>query len=219
MSATELRGTLLSEPIEVRKASNIATRIGGYAAKYDRRSQNLGGFVEVIKPGFFDASRDAGWDGVLARYNHDDNMLLGSIAGGSLTLNLDRTGLVYDVEPIPARADVIQLIERGDVARSSFAFRALDDDWDLDDDGFPRRSLISGQLVDVAPVNTPAYKDTSTGLRSLAEKVDAPLEEIRALASANELQRVLTVSNTGSAVVRAALERRERLLALRSSWA
>ncbi len=200
----ERRGTPFSEPIELRRKSNTPTRIGGYAAKYERRSQNLGGFVEVIRPGFFDVSRSDGWDGVMARYNHDDNMLLGTTQGGSLTLILDRTGLLYEVEPTPARRDVVELIERGDVARSSFAFRAFEDDWDLGDDGLPRRHLLSGQLVDVAPVNTPAYKDTSTGLRSLAERVDAPLEEVRALAAANELRRVLMNSPGGDAATRAA---------------
>jgi hypothetical protein len=38
----------------------------------------------------------------------------------------------------------------------------------------------------VAPVNTPAYEDTSVGLRSLAKKFDATVEEVRKLAEANE---------------------------------
>jgi hypothetical protein len=43
--------------------------------------------------------------------------------------------------------------------------------------------------MDVAPVNTPAYEDTSVGLRSLANKFDADLAEVRKLAEANELMR------------------------------
>ncbi|MGW9022588.1 phage portal protein, partial [Leucobacter chromiiresistens] len=52
-------------------------------------------------------------------------------------------------------------------------------------------TLLSGQLVDVAPVNDPAYLDTSTGLRSLAEKAGAELAEVRAAAEAGELKRFL----------------------------
>ena len=48
--------------------------IGGYAAKFNTFSENLGGFTERIAPSFFNKSRGDGWPGVLARYNHDDNM-------------------------------------------------------------------------------------------------------------------------------------------------
>ncbi len=78
-------------------------------------------------------------------------------------------------------------MQRGDVRQSSFAFVAFEDDWTSSDQGFPLRTLISGRLMDVASVNTPAYEDTSVGLRSLAQKFDAPLEEVRKLAEANEL--------------------------------
>ena len=83
--------------------------------------------------------------------------------------------------------DVYELVQRQDVRQSSFAFIAFEDDWSTSDQGFPLRSLISGRLIDVASVNTPAYEDTSTGLRSLAKKFDAPIEEVRTLAGQNEL--------------------------------
>ena len=51
------------------------------------------------------------------------------------------------------------------------------------------RTLVQVRTLDVAPVNSPAYQDTSVGLRSLAHKFDAPLEEVRKLAEANELTR------------------------------
>jgi hypothetical protein len=35
------------------------------------------------------------------------------------------------------------------------------------------RTLLKVRLMDVAPVNSPAYEDTSVGLRSLASKFDA----------------------------------------------
>ena len=69
-----------------------------------------------------------------------------------------------DVEPPSSRADVMELIARGDVTQSSFAFRTFDDDWDLFDRVYPLRTLISGQLVDVAPVVSPAYPDTTAAV-------------------------------------------------------
>jgi hypothetical protein len=50
--------------------------------------------------------------------------------------------------------------------------------------------------MDVAPVNTPAYEDTSVGLRSLAKKFDAPLEEVRTLAAQNELTKFFKRTDT-----------------------
>ncbi|MFE9853707.1 MULTISPECIES: HK97 family phage prohead protease [Streptomyces] len=166
-------------------------RIGGYAAKFNRLSQNLGGFVERIDPGFFAKSEGDGWPDVMARYNHDDNRLLGTSEAGTLRLAVDGTGLDYVVDVPASREDVMELVQRGDVRRSSFAFRTFSDDWAQTEDGFPLRTLLSGALVDVAPVNSPAYMDTSTGLRSLADKAGADLDEVRAAATAGDLARFL----------------------------
>ena len=192
---TDAERRFTSVPVEVRAASEKHT-IGGYAAKFDRMSQNLGGFVERIAPGFFNKSRGDGWPGVLARYNHDDNMVLGTIGGGTLRLSVDEVGLVYDVDLPAARADVFELVQRGDVRQSSFAFIAYEDDWTTSDQGFPMRTLVSGRLLDVAPVNTPAYEDTSVGTRSidgalasLARKFDADVAEVRQMAQADDLRK------------------------------
>lgn len=216
-AATERRYT--PGAVEVRKAPDEPLRIGGYAAKFGKRSQNLGGFREVVGRKFFNKSREDGWPDVLARYNHDDNMLLGTTSAGTLKLTVDSEGLRYDVVPPTSRADVLELVERGDVRRSSFAFRSFEDDWALDDDEFPLRTLVSGQLIDVAPVNTPAYLDTTSGLRSLALRVDAPLEEVRSMAEANELRRLFkrTGAASGGTAVRAALHRRAELQLLRAA--
>jgi uncharacterized protein len=186
--------------VEVRAGSEKRT-IGGYAAKFNRASQNLGGFIEVIAPPAFNDSRGRDWPEVMARYNHDDNMLLGTTTARTLRLSVDDTGLVYEVDVPNARADVYELVERGDVAKSSFAFRVVGDEgdeWGLSDQGFPQRTLLNVQLVDVAPVNSPAYLDTSSGLRSLAKHVDAPVDEVRQLAKEGELKRLFVRTDAGA---------------------
>lgn len=187
---TDAERRFTSVPVEVRSGAGADKMIiGGYAAKFERTSRNLGGFREKIDNRAFNNSRGDGWPGVVARYNHDDNMLMGTIGGGTLRLGVDEVGLAYEVDVPQARADVYELVQRGDVRQSSFAFIALEDDWDTDDSGFPMRTLLKVRLMDVAPVNTPAYEDTSVGLRSLAEKFDADLEEVRSMAAKNELVR------------------------------
>jgi uncharacterized protein len=195
MSEMERRFTPV--PVQVR-ADNGARKVGGYAAMFDKLSRNLGGFVEVVTPSFFNMTRANGWPDVICRYNHDDNMLLGTTGGNTLRLWTDETGLMYEVDPPNSRSDIVELIERGDVRKSSFAFR-LDtngDEWTTTDQDFPLRKLVSGQLVDVAPVNMPAYGDTSVGprsieaaLKSLANKMDAPYEEVRKYSEDNDLKR------------------------------
>lgn len=199
VSATERRFTAV--PVELRAKGEM--RIGGYAAMFDRLSQNLGGFVERVAPTFFNKSRGDGWPDVMARYNHDDNMLLGTTGGGTLRLRLDETGLDYEVDLPAARADIAELVSRGDVRKSSFAFRVFEDDWTVTDQGFPMRTLISGQLVDVAPVNSPAYLDTTAGLRSLAEKCHVDIEEIRSAAATDDLRRFLVKTGKAPAAPKA----------------
>ena len=96
MSDAERRFT--SVPVEIRAGAADKLTIGGYAAKFNRMSQNLGGFVEEIAPGFFNKSRGDGWPGVMARHNHDDNMLLGTTGAGTLRLTIDEIGLDYAVD-------------------------------------------------------------------------------------------------------------------------
>lgn len=188
----------VAAPVEIRSGGGGSRTIGGYAAKFNRTSQNLGGFVEQIDPRFFNKSRGDGWPDVIARYNHDDLMVLGTTNAGTLRLSLDAAGLLYEADLPSSRADVFELVQRGDVSKSSFAFIVTEDDWGVTDHGFPMRTLISGRLIDVAPVNTPAYTDTSTGLRSLADHVGAPLADVQRLASRNELRKLLTRSSDTS---------------------
>jgi HK97 family phage prohead protease len=176
--------------VELRAAvgENGIAPIGGYAAKFNKLSRNLGGFVEELTPGTFNRAAADNWPGVVCRYNHSDDNLLGTIHAGTLRLSIDGIGLRYDVDPPSSRQDVVELVQRRDVQFSSFAFRSVQDDWTQTDQGYPKRMLLSLELIDVAPVITPAYPDTTAGLRSLARKFDAELDEVRAMAERNELR-------------------------------
>lgn len=167
----------------------VPKRIGGYAAKFNSYSRDLGHFVEEVEPTFFNKSRGDGWPEVICRFNHEDAQLLGTVAGRTLELGCDRDGLLYDVEPPPSMRHIVELVQRGDVQKSSFAFRCIEDEWTMTSDGGPLRRLHTGQLVDVAPVVTPAYADTTAGLRSLADHVGADPEEVRSLADKHELRK------------------------------
>jgi hypothetical protein len=83
-------------------------------------------------------------------------------------------------------------VQRGDVRHSSFAFRVYPggDEWGLSDFNYPMRTLMSVQLVDVAPVLDPAYPDATAGARamngaveSLAQWVQGEPDEVRSMLS------------------------------------
>ena len=206
MSDAERRFT--SVPVEIRASKADTRTIGGYAAKFEKLSQNLGGFVEQIDHRFFNKSRGDGWPDVMARYNHTD--LIGTSQAGTLRLATDEIGLSYEVDVPQARGDVYELVQRGDVRQSSFAFIAYEDDWGTHPDfDIPLRTLISGRLIDVAPVDQPAYLDTSVGARaldaaleSLAKKFDADVAEVRAMSQAGDLTRFFKRTDNAGATDR-----------------
>jgi HK97 family phage prohead protease len=193
-------------PLELRMDGG-QSKIAGYAAVFNRQSRDLGGFKEVVGDSAFNYARTQGWPNVIARFNHDSNMLLGTTPN-TLQLRIDETGLAYEVVPPENLPLVCEWVKRGDVQKSSFAFRTIEDDWATTEGGYPMRTLRSVQLVDVAPVVDPAYVATTAGLRgfqsddeastafrevsagieSLAAFVSASVEEVRSKAQAGELR-------------------------------
>ena len=146
------------------------TKLIGYAAVYDRRSKDLGGMVEVIRPGAFDSILATNPD-VMARYDHRE--LLGRTSSGTLRLQSTSKGLLYELDLPETRSDIAELIRRGDIRGSSFAFRAdkSGQTWTTEN-GVKLRSIHSfSALLDVGPVANPAYSDTSVALRSFDEAV------------------------------------------------
>lgn len=174
--------------------------IGGYASVFTpRESRNLGGFIERVAPGAFNEARASGWQDVVCRFNHDSNYVLGTTAADTLQLRTDNVGLDYTVIPPESETKIRELVQRGDIRYSSFAFRCRPggDEWGITDQNFPLRTLHDVELVDVAPVLTPAYPNataavraTAPALRSLANHMQIAVDEVRALADADELRKL-----------------------------
>lgn len=210
MSNSERRFTELRVEVRLRNDEGADKRtIGGYASVFNKRSDDLGGFYEVVAQSAFNQARGKGFPGVVALYNHDQNLLLGTTAARTLRVDTDDHGLLYEVDLPSARADLHELVQRGDVSKSSFAFRVAGeggDEWEMDDNGRIRRTLHNVQLFDVSPVNTPAYPDATVGVRaaevafrSLAQHVDADPAEVIAAAKDRELTKFFRRSDGGAA--------------------
>jgi len=150
---------------EVKAAETEKPKIAGYAAVFNKLSQDLGGFRELIKPGAF-AKTIQNAD-VRALWNHDPNYVLGRTKSGTLKLEEDETGLYIEIDPPDTQwaRDLMESIRRGDVDQMSFGFRTVADSWRTEN-GETIRELLEVELFDVSPVTFPAYPQTSVGVRS-----------------------------------------------------
>ena len=192
---TELERRYSSASPELR-ADGSDNRIAGYAAMFNKRSHDLGGFIEFVGPHAFDESLNSGAN-ILCRFEHENVGLLGTTDAGTLSVWTDETGLAYDCLP-PCASPVLELVKRGDVRKSSFAFRTVADEWSRDVGGMPTRMLHVVELVDVAPVTVPAYEDTSVRgvVESLARKFGEDPEEIRSLLENRQVVKLFKNSAT-----------------------
>jgi len=92
---------------------------------------------------------------------------LGSERAGTLRVYSTDDGLGYEVNPPSTRADIVELIRRGDVYGSSFAFTIARDgeEWTKDDNGNPLRYVRAIENVyELGPVLSPAYPDSSVSV-------------------------------------------------------
>lgn len=153
---------------EMRMEGEESRKVVGYAAVFNSDSEEMWGFKERIAPGAFDEAISV--SDVRALFNHDPNMLLARTSSGTLTLSVDERGLRYEFEAPNTTAgnDLLEMLKRGDVSQSSFAFTVKDEKWDEVKDEMPIRTITKvKRLYDVSPVTYPAYPDTTAARRSL----------------------------------------------------
>jgi uncharacterized protein len=157
-TASEIRASAEGQP----------PKVSGYAAVFEQFSDDLGGWFERIQTGAFTNSLKN--DDVRALLNHDPNNLLGRKSSGTLRLSEDSTGLGFEIDPPDTQyaRDMITSIRRGDLSQMSFAFRTIQDSWEIIGDKIIR-TLMEVKLYDVSPVVFPAYSQTSTHVRSAFE--------------------------------------------------
>jgi HK97 family phage prohead protease len=186
----------VSNKIELRAATEgeDSKTVRGYAAVYNRESENLGSsnyqFYEIISPGAFD---DVLNDDVRALFNHESSAILARSKNGegSLKIGVDSVGLWYEFEAPDTQVgrDLVTSLKRGDVDQSSFSFTVEKDGekWESNQSGdgpvvYKRTINKVARLYDVSPVTYPAYPDATVALRSLeaftkADESPAPIDQ------------------------------------------
>jgi HK97 family phage prohead protease len=176
LSKLETR-TFEIQNLELREESD-GMHLEGYAAVFNSRSENLGGFTETIKPGAFRGSIKSRND-IKFLYNHDTGAVLGSTRAGTLSLTEDDRGLRVSaiLPPTTLGNDVRVLVKRGDVTAFSFGFSMPARDGDEWNAAGTERILKNVRLFEVSLVSYPAYPETAgtatvRGLDKIAKRAD-----------------------------------------------
>jgi HK97 family phage prohead protease len=157
----------VSNTLEIRATAGLQEDSGklvGYAAVFNSRSHDLGGFVEVIEQGAFARTLTENPD-ILALMEHDTAKVLARTTNGTLTVTEDARGLRVEIDPADTSygRDLLALVRRGDVHGMSFRFRPYPG-------GEKRqrglRTLTSVMLKEVSVVVDPAYPAAAVEVRN-----------------------------------------------------
>lgn len=197
--------------IELREDANSESpRIAGIAAVFYRAGEAGTEYelwpeygtrkraVERIMPGAFDDA--VGRDDVIARFNHDQNLVLGRTSAGTLSLKVTERGLDYETTPANTTIyrDTTEWIRRGEVQGSSFAFFVdkADETWRMEDKQ-EVREIHNLTLVDVSPVTDPAYTSTTSEARNRWESQHVAEQRRRVTLAASARGRILELLTLG----------------------
>lgn len=144
---------------------------------YDREKQRA--FVEVIERGAITEEMLRDCD-VKALLEHNKQRLLARYnrGAGSLTLELDDYGLKYRFDaPNTVDGDfAVEMIKRGDIYGSSFAYFANDKDkskvsYSMKDGLLTRTVHRIDRITDISPVSDPAFFGTDVTVRSMDDMI------------------------------------------------
>lgn len=160
-AVSKLETRVFEHDLELREESD-GMHLEGYAAVFNSRSENLGGFTEVIQPGAFRGSLRSRND-IKFLWNHDTGAVLGSSRAKTLTLTEDERGLkVSAILPNTSLGrDIRELVSRGDISGFSFGFSMPAKGGDSWNDDGTERTLKAVRLHEVSLVSFPAYPATN----------------------------------------------------------
>lgn len=176
----------------------IIGKLTGYAVLFGEQSvpvfnPNIGRFRETMTRKAIEGALGVKRD-ILATFNHDTGALLGRTSNDSLKLSIDDRGLKMEVDlpDTSTSRDTIALIKSGLVTGQSFRMRVTDHHLERRN-GEVHREVRACELIEVGPVVSPAYTNTSISAecRSAIEE----LLEDEATADASALDNELMKTN------------------------
>jgi len=175
------------------KDNNMEKRSINFELRAKPESRTIFGTATV-----FNSAYDMGWyeeemdsealsnadlNDVVALFNHDQNMVLARTSSGTLKLNVTGNAMEYEFEAPNTTLgnDLLEMVRRGDVYQSSFAFTVDKENWQENTGYKPKRIIRSIKKVyDVSPVTYPANPDTMVAKRSYEAtlQIDEDLQKV-----------------------------------------
>jgi len=195
------------EDFEIREEEDGRLTLSGYAAVFNRNSEDLGGFVEILRPGAFRNVLQDEPD-VRALLNHDPSTVFARTKNGSLTLEENQTGLKFTASIDPSDDDgkrVYQKVQSGLMDQCSFAF-SVDGEgqtWTEKKDKVFREIHNVNYLGDVSVVTYPAYTQTSVQARSALEEAGFNFDSLASLIT--RAQRGLELTDSDNDTINASI--------------
>lgn len=141
----------------------VGRTLEGYAAVFGQPAR-ISNFNEIVLPGAFRNSLRANTD-ILALVDHDPTKVLARTKAGTLELAEDGKGLRFSltVPRTTAGDDALELVRTGNAGGMSFAFKAVEERWQRQD----QRELLRVELHEISVVSAwPAYDGTSVQARA-----------------------------------------------------
>lgn len=191
---------------EFRTSDNIIAKddenmiVEGYALKFNKESNLLGEFVEVISP---EALRNADLSDVRCLIDHNSSYVLGRTVADTLKLEVDDVGLRFRCElPNTSYArDLYENIKLGNINQCSFGFTIEEDgdEFERREDGIFKRTVNKiRSLFDVSIVTYPAYEDTDVApalrsIKNIKESEQKQIEQRRLMEKANAALKMMNI--------------------------
>jgi HK97 family phage prohead protease len=178
------------------RANRRGRTIEGTGIVFNKLSNDLGGFKEIIRPEAVDGVLES--SDILCLMNHDESrgVLARSTNGqGSMEVKKADIGVkcTFDAPETALGDEALSGVRRNDIRSMSFAFTIAEggDSWAKQpDDSYLRTITKFDKIYDLSLVYRPAYSDTSVAVRKLVDvKVNDIEAEKKRIADLKEEQR------------------------------
>ena len=169
----------LPSDLKTEAKDNSPGTLSGYVTKWNTLSHDRGGYRVVFRPDAFANLADESSD-IRALRDHEEGIYLGRTSNNSLCLSTDQIGLRFslDLPDTQDGRDTAVLARRGDFGGMSFGYLPDRFGWKNEQQG-PILEHLSGHLVEVSVVFSPAFPRTSVELNALDEPNPEVLESLK----------------------------------------
>jgi len=172
---------LPAEDLEVRTEDDGSMKISGYAAMFNRKSEDLGGFIEILRPGCFRKALEKQPD-IKALFNHDPSSIFARSKNDTLKVEENQTGLKFEAIINPEDEDgkrIYNKVNSGLIDQCSFAF-GVSENGQRWSEGSPmtREILEVDLLADVSVVTNPAYPQTTVQARAILQEAGFDFDSV-----------------------------------------